>query len=257
MTRRSLEWLSNFLPSRIHEYICDIDGIQLLIASNRKDDLLRTVRTKNLNSMEQGSLLLWKKLASQSNLVLDIGAYTGIYSMTASRSGSKVIAFEPNESIRSFLYRNLRSNECSNVTVHHFALSSRNSTERILAPKLKFSIQPKSTSSGVQLETANSNRDLTKWQSVGEVLTRTLDEVLTETEMTEVGITKIDVEGAEIDVLLGATKFLNATNSFMLIECFDYLQFSKVNEILSTYNYSLLEIYGVNYLFGKSQIPLN
>ncbi len=67
-----------------------------------------------------------------------------------------------------------------------------------------------------------------------EVKTKTLDQVVDELELSKVNFIKIDVEGAELDVLKGATKTLKENNVFLAIaahhtpesvrEVFRYLQ---------------------------------
>ncbi len=65
------------------------------------------------NEWEVESRKAWRKLASKADVVLDIGAYTGIYALEACsvNSKAKVMAFEPNPYMRARLNTNLEIND--------------------------------------------------------------------------------------------------------------------------------------------------
>jgi hypothetical protein len=68
-----------------------------LYRSVAEDDLNMMCR-ENLKFWESSSRSLFSELAIESNIVLDIGSYTGIYTLIAAKSNKNVetISFEPN-----------------------------------------------------------------------------------------------------------------------------------------------------------------
>ena len=147
--------------------------------------------------------------------VLDIGAHHGFYTLLASvrvgREG-RVIAFEPSPRERERLGRHIRFNKCKNVQVEPVALGN-------VAGRSDFfivegysdycnSLRPPA----VEEQTRTIQVDVTS-----------LDEYLSRSRIVEVDFIKLDVEGAELDVLRGAKSILEAgqRRPVLLVEVFD------------------------------------
>jgi hypothetical protein len=95
--KRVLEFLKTFLPvrTRLVNCICGERRFQFWVTKN--DDLRDFTVNDNFDSYEGGSLVYWSERCS-GGIAVDIGAYTGIYSIMASTSGATdVFAFEPNK----------------------------------------------------------------------------------------------------------------------------------------------------------------
>lgn len=73
---------------------------------------------------------------------------------------------------------------------------------------------------------------------------------LTEMDFPEIGFVKIDVEGFEYDVFKGGDKFLENMNLVLCIETRDD-NFYKVNSLLNSYGYTMVENIGGDYLYKK------
>jgi FkbM family methyltransferase len=132
--------------------------------------------------------------------VLDIGAHHGFYTLLAShrigRAG-RVLAFEPSLRERRKLVRHLRLNCCANVKVLDCALgSSEGSAELFLV---------QGTETG-----CNSLRPPNVSQPTTAVTVKldTLDRRLASEGVGRVDFVKLDVEGAEIEVLKGSVGML-------------------------------------------------
>jgi FkbM family methyltransferase len=132
--------------------------------------------------------------------ILDIGAHHGFYTLLASaRTGptGQVLAFEPSPRERKRLRRHLHLNRCTNVTVQECALGS---TEGIAD---LFVVEDTETG-------CNSLRPPNVPQSVKAISVKvsTIDRCLELAGIDRVDFVKLDVEGAEIEVLKGAPQLL-------------------------------------------------
>ena len=61
------------------------------------------------------------------------------------------------------------------------------------------------------------------------------------------GLIKIDVEGAEAEVLKGATKTLKNSHPKIIFEAWDEQYLKKVKKILNKFNYKIKKIADENY----------
>lgn len=133
-------------------------------------------------------------------VVLDIGAHHGFYTLLASRKvgeKGKVIAFEPSERERNRLLSHIKLNNCKNVLVEPFALSSKVGSENL------YVVMGKDTGCN-SLRRPNVSEDI----KVVEVKTITLENYLLEKGINKIDLIKIDVEGAELEILKGAGEIL-------------------------------------------------
>jgi FkbM family methyltransferase len=132
--------------------------------------------------------------------VLDIGAHKGLYSLISSfkiGSSGRVYAFEPSPRERKRLNQHIRLNRCRNVSVFDFALGESEGNADL------FVVQGTETG-------CNSLRlpDVAQPVRSVRVPVKVLDEVLREQEISAIDFIKLDVEGAELGVLKGATQLL-------------------------------------------------
>jgi len=126
---------------------------------------------------------------------VDVGAHFGYYTLLAAKRTKHVIAFEPQEQAREILLKNVRENGYDNVTVSDLALFSRRTQGRIAKYTVHFEHSPDD----------------------GEVRATTLDHFL-EGEQDRIRVIKVDTEGAEYDVLLGARRTLEAHSPTLILE---------------------------------------
>jgi lipopolysaccharide transport system ATP-binding protein len=133
--------------------------------------------------------------------VLDIGAHHGLYTLLASKrvgSCGEVIAFEPSPRERRLLARNLHLNPASNVRIENYALGHEASKAEL------FLVQGSE-------DGCNSLRPPAVAAATQTVLVDviSLDDYLLDAGLKRVDFVKLDVEGAERDVLLGASDLLS------------------------------------------------
>jgi FkbM family methyltransferase len=146
--------------------------------------------------------------------VLDLGAHHGYYTLSFSKSvgpQGKVFAFEPSERERRVLRMHLRLNSCSNVQIIPLAMGSAVSEQDLYQV------------SGAE-DSCNSLRPPAVHAPTEKTRVRvsTVDEFLLAQNLNSVGFVKVDVEGGERDVLLGARRlFAQKTRPVFLIEVSD------------------------------------
>ena len=133
-------------------------------------------------------------LPKAGETVVDVGAAFGFYTILASRcvgSSGKVISMEPQPDIFDLLKKNILLNNIKNVAALNHALYS---SKTILKLYNSYSVIP---------ERAKENT-----RAYLEIEADTMDNALSTLGVEKVNWIKIDVEGAELEVLKGATKTL-------------------------------------------------
>ena len=186
-----------------HEAQVELDGNKMIVPNPRQSILGRMIYL--YGSWEPVvSQFLRSKLQSRM-VVLDVGAHAGYYTLLMAQQvgqGGRVVAFEPNRAVRELLSRNIELNGYDQVTVCPFALFSHDGT--------------------TILETLdNSNMRLSPNAQAGaaeQVVMREFDGCRAELGIERVNLLKLDVEGAEFDVLQGMRDLLTSCHPDLLIE---------------------------------------
>ena len=135
----------------------------------------------------------------RGDIVVDVGAHVGFYTLKAAKevgNRGRVIAVEPEDKNYELLTKNIRINKYQNVTPVKSALSD-------FEGKAKFFLKARSFSHSLIGKTW-----ITPIVGFTEVTVTTLDSLLKELAIKKVDLLKINVEGAELEVLKGCRKFL-------------------------------------------------
>lgn len=163
------------------------------------DVMSKHVRQRD--DFEEGEQSFMLEFLKQGMFFFDIGAHQGIYTLLASKkvgSSGQVFAFEPSPRELRRLRWNLFLNRCRNVRVVPSALGSREGVAELFVCLGQEtgcnSLRPPAVS-----EPTKSTQ----------VLVTTLDSYLQKHHIDLVDFIKLDVEGAELEVLKGATKLLS------------------------------------------------
>lgn len=133
---------------------------------------------------EQAQMRMFAALIRPGDVVWDVGAHHGYVTLLAARqvgAHGRVHAFEPSERSRRLLQRHLRWNQVSNVTVEPYAIGSADGTARFGGG-----------------ETSKQHR-LGAGEETVEV--RTMSTLLSSGERRRPNFLKVDVEGAEGQLL--------------------------------------------------------
>jgi FkbM family methyltransferase len=137
------------------------------------------------------------------DIVIDVGAAFGFYTILASKQvgqEGKVVAIEPEPDIFKMLNRNIKVNKLTNITSLDYAVYSKRTSLKLF-----------STYSVIQ-ERAGQNL-----HSYTEVNADTLDNLLWGAGIKQVNWIKINVNGAEYEVLKGAKEILSASKRLSIL----------------------------------------
>jgi FkbM family methyltransferase len=165
---------------------------------------------------EERQWRLVSRLLQPGSVFVDIGANQGFYSILGGRrvgESGRVFAFEPASSERQKLVRNLNLNRLANVVVEAQALGRREGTT-----EFHLCLDHQGSWSSIRPPAD----DVTARQVVVEVPITTLDGYLIrDHEVDHVNLIKIDVEGGELDVLVGGQEVLARFRPVVLCELED------------------------------------
>jgi FkbM family methyltransferase len=153
------------------------------------------------NIHEPETTAFFKKNIKKSDVVVDVGALVGYYTVLFSRLGNKVIAFEPSPRNHRRLLKNIRRNKCKNVTVFPFAVGNTDS---------KRNLYVNNGGSGVDSLVPQLARDGAKTL---EIDTYRMDSLVS----GRVDFVKIDAEGTDIDVLEGMTRIITENPQIQIV----------------------------------------
>ena len=136
------------------------------------------------------------------NVVLDIGANIGLYSLWASKNNGRcsIYSFEPNPDTYSRLERNIKLNDFNNIFPYQLAVASQTGLSHFR----------KCQNTWVSGITSSEAKDTI------EVKTISLDEFVNDNSIDLVDLIKIDVEGSEFSVLKGSINTLKITRRVIL-----------------------------------------
>jgi len=152
----------------------------------------------------------------KDDVVVDVGAYIGYFSLLAScRVFDKgcVYAFEPVPRNYERLMRNLKVNQAEHVKAYNFGLSDKNETLFINVP-----IENPAEATLYKITATEISQQINRKKFVVEARLKPFDEFYIEEGLKKVNIIKIDVEGAELKVLKGMENTLKSNNIVLFIE---------------------------------------
>lgn len=140
-------------------------------------------------------------------VVFDIGANVGMFAVRQARRGAKVFAFEPNPAVYQRLIRTVAASGVQDkVQTFEVALGFMPSVGAFQVP-LGF------TCGGSVVPNASSGDGVTITVDV-----TSLDHILESVSVTRIDLLKIDVEGAEVELLHGAANALTIVQR-IIVEC--------------------------------------
>jgi FkbM family methyltransferase len=175
----------------------------------------------------------------EGDTVIDIGAHIGRYALISFKrvgKNGKVISIEANPMIFEILYKNVMLNQASNVVALNYAIYSEKTKIKLFVAddKLNYTIY----------NTIITNR--ANEEKFVEVNADTLDNLLLKNKINyeDVNWIKIDVEGAEFEVLKGATNVLSKSKDIsLLIEIHNIEEgknfYKEIVDFLSRYNFKI------------------
>ena len=178
----------------------------------------------------------------QEEIVVDVGAHLGEYSLEVAKQVHKVIAIEANNEIFELLKKNIQKNELSNILPINIAVFDSVGSRFL-------NVFGDKTGMGSIVQDSEDNTKKIQ------VKTDTLDNILKEIKIQKIDWIKIDVESAEIEVLKGAKKTIlsNKDHLKLIIETHNDKNKIKVEEMLKqdfSLNFKSLDS---NHIFASNE----
>jgi FkbM family methyltransferase len=208
--------LEIYVPKYNYNIYCPLNKEDFIVMTRHEDDIIE------------------RFLPKQGDIVVDIGAHMGRYTIISSKrvgANGKVVAIEAHPNNFEMLNRNIKLNQLTNVVPLNYAVYSKETKIKLYLPEVE---------SGYTIyNTIMSNRARTEDKFV-EVNANTLDYLLQLKGIMEVNWIKIDVEGAEFEVLQGASNVLSKSKDIaLLIEIHGLDNYRPIVEFLSSYNFKI------------------
>jgi len=172
---------------------------------------------------------------------IDIGAHVGKYTIAvakAAKDSCRVVAIEPAPKNYATLLRNIRLNGLSNVIPLNIACWKK--------------------PCNIKLYIANDSEGYSTKVTKGDyvlVRARTLDAVVKDLGIESIALIKIDVEGAELEVLQGMREILSTMRPKIILEVFKK-NFEQVAKLLQRHSYMYKVIPGSAFLAPEPGIYL-
>jgi len=226
--------LSRILPYYGYYTVTCYECPHFVMFSNNDDLVVNSIMWTG--SYEPMSLAIWSRLTKNADLILDIGAYTGIYSYIAGRNNkqSLVICFEPLDLNFSRIWENIVLNSFNNIKMRHLAVSDKDGD--------------------IDLNVYSSGNFLTSGSSITneadkhpvlrkKVQSTTIDTYLKINSIQKIDLVKIDVEGSVKEVLEGMRQTLEECRPDFIIEVLRDPELANyLTEYFKRYNYNFFEI---------------
>ena len=208
------------VPKYDYEFYCRINKDDFKIMTIHEDDIIKRFTPK------------------EGDIVVDIGAHIGLYTIISSKrvgANGKVVAIEAHPGNFEMLNSNIKLNRLNNVIPLNYAVYSKETKVKLYLPS--------GESGFTKYNTIMPNWINTREKFV-EVNANTLDYLLqlNKIRQEEVNWIKIDVEGAEFEVLKGASNVLSKSKDIaILMELHGppHIYRPKVEEFVDLYNFKI------------------
>lgn len=193
---------------------------------------------------EKESLKLWAKLCVKSNVIIDVGANTGVYSILAKSNNrhSQVLAIEPISTNFQVLTSNVKLNKFE-INCEQVALSDENGTAKMYMFKDKLNYMTSINSNRYE-----GNPDIIQGKEIVEVevpLER-FSVLFDKYKFPSLDLIKIDVEGHEVQVLSSMISLIEQFRPNILVEILSDEVATSLNLIFKDLGYYYIEIDEVN-----------
>ena len=214
------------MPNYNYEFYC----------RNNKDDF-------HMMTVHEFDIIEHDFSPKEGDIVIDVGAHIGPYTLKASKRvglNGKVVAIEADPENFDILNRNIQLNKLTNVIALNYAAYSKEDKIKLFLP-----------GKGEELSYTKFNTVMTdragNEKKYVEVKANTLDYLLQSSGIKheQVNWIKIDVEGAEFDVLKGAKNILSKSKDIsLLIEIHNLTThnttlYEPIKEFLDSYNFKI------------------
>lgn len=191
-------------------------------------------------SWESDTGWIWIELCKFSNVIFDIGANTGVYSMVAKTINpkSKLYAFEPSINTYNKLKLN---NKINNFDIFCEQIASSNSNGSQLFYDFFYPHQTSaSLSSNMYKKRPNFHDKMMEYK----VQTMTMANYIKRKKISKIDLIKIDVEMHEPEVIEGFKEYLEVFRPVIIIEVLSINVAEKLNTLFNLKEYFIFNLLG-------------
>lgn len=182
------------------------------------------------------------RIIQPNDIVIDVGINIGFYLLNFSKKAQHgfVHGFEPNPKVLNYAKKNCSLNGFKNIQLNNFGLGN--------------------TKSSFQMAQINDNLGMNKIVTSSEssqsflIDVEVFDDYVEREKLSKIDVMKIDVEGFEMNVLLGAAKSIAKWKPFLFVEIDEEnlkgndASFSKMKDWLMQSGYVVLNAITLKYL---------
>jgi len=241
-----------------HQDVIEIQGSKMYINVREKDpEMRKTFQSYALNRIhEESTTNLFQKTIKKGDIVVDLGANIGYFTLLAARlvgKGGRVYAFEPEPRNYSYLLKNIQLNSYSNITAIQKAVSDRDGKARLYMCPYDTGHHTINQQEGIE----DYRHGRTGRVSAVDVESVILDRFM-EGREDGIDVIKMDVEGAEALALSGMDRILKENKDIKMFVEFFPLFIKKMGSSPEEFISKLLEDYGFSiFIIGQDYDAYN
>jgi len=197
--------------------------------------LLKKRLKRAIKNNYENELTILDKIINKNLDSVDVGVYRGVYSYRLSQITKHVHAFEPNPLIYPYLEKNL-TKIIKNISLYNIAVSENKGVANLRIPNRFNTLNKNNYEEMYKLgaSTIHKKNELNNDTYISkEVEKNKLDNLL---ENKKIGFIKIDVEGHEKNVIIGASKIIKKNKPVLLVEIEEKHTQDKVINIINFIN---------------------
>ena len=201
------------------EFVVTYDN-NIKIRTNLDDHMESRIFWQGFLEGDRGEMLVLDEMLrnDKSQVFFDIGAHVGIFSLFAAKRipDGRVHSFEPLEKHLKRIRSNIKLNSFNNILVRSVIIGEKEGREDIHVPIPRKSDDPlNSGSGGTSIIPSKEDNSSHETYTIDK---STLDIYVKSNDIERIDIMKIDVEGAELNVLNGARKSICRFRPHVLME---------------------------------------
>jgi FkbM family methyltransferase len=196
--------------------IIEVQGSKMHINVNDPDPKMRkTFQTYGLNLIhEEATTTLFKKIVKPGDIVLDLGANIGYFTLLAAKlvgTKGKVYAFEPEPNNFNYLRKNIDINGYMNVSSYQKAVSNKNGKARLFICPYDSGHHTINQPDGIKKYRPDYNGKIKEI----EIDVVALEDFLKD-KIKKINVAKVDVEGAEVLAFEGMRNILRGNQDIKI-----------------------------------------
>lgn len=225
------DWLE--LPYRGFHTVRLGDAPAFVMFSNNDCGIVRSLLRDGV--YEPMAMAVWLKRVADAQLVIDLGANTGIYSLAAAAAnqGCYVVAFEPLVDAFHRLKLNANANSMGRIGAFSYAITDHDGKVTMIRRRRPIPFINVGAHIG-----GMPGKDHDSFGAMG----RRLDGLIQTRHLTGRVVLKIGVEGAEAAVIDGANEFVTGFRPDILIEVMSAKRRAQVAERLKPLGYRFFHL---------------